>query len=117
MTNKQRLDLIERYIREHRYADLHTLAARFSISLSTVRRALDQLAEQGVLRRHHGGASLIETDELAREYDSIASAARQAGEKYAIARGIAALVHPAMTIIPDGHTSAYAPQRIVAAES
>ncbi|TAG26609.1 MAG: DeoR/GlpR transcriptional regulator, partial [Verrucomicrobia bacterium] len=26
MTTKQRLDLIERYIREHKYADLHTLA-------------------------------------------------------------------------------------------
>lgn len=113
MTNKQRLDLIERYIREHRYADLHTLAARFSISLSTVRRALDQLAEQGVLRRHHGGASLIETDELAREYDFIARDARQAGEKYAIARGIAELVHPGMTIILDGGTSAYAVARLL----
>ena len=64
MTNKQRLDLIEKYIREHKYADLHTLAARFKTSLSTVRRALDSLEEKGVLRRHHGGASLVETDEF-----------------------------------------------------
>src|SRR5690606_33025173 len=113
MTNKQRLDLIERYIREHRYADLHTLAARFSISLSTVRRALDQLEEQGVLRRHHGGASLIETDELAREYDFIARDARQAAEKFTIARGIAELVHPGMTVILDGGTSAYAAARLL----
>lgn len=113
MTNKQRLDLIERYIREHRYADLHTLAARFSISLSTVRRALDQLEEQGVLRRHHGGASLVETDELAREYDFIARDERQAGEKFAIAQVIADLVQPGMTVILDGGTSAYAVARLL----
>ena len=113
MTNKQRLDLIERYIREHRYADLHTLATRFSISLSTVRRALDQLEEQGVLRRHHGGASLVETDELAREYDFISRDARQAGEKFAIGRAIADLVHPGMTVILDGGTSTYAVARLL----
>ncbi|MFH1496738.1 MAG: DeoR family transcriptional regulator, partial [Verrucomicrobiota bacterium] len=38
MTNKQRIDLIERFIREHKYADLQTLASRFDISVSTVRR-------------------------------------------------------------------------------
>ena len=43
MTNKQRLDLIEKHIREHKYADLHTIATLFGISLSTVRRALDEL--------------------------------------------------------------------------
>ncbi|MBC8040959.1 MAG: DeoR/GlpR transcriptional regulator, partial [Opitutaceae bacterium] len=65
MTNKQRLDLIEKHIREHKYADLHTLSTLFGSSLSTVRRALDELETRGVLRRHHGGASLVETDELA----------------------------------------------------
>lgn len=113
MTNKQRLDLIERYIREHRYADLHTLATRFAISLSTVRRALDQLEERGVLRRHHGGASLVETDELAREYDFIARDQRQAHEKFAIARTIADLIQPGMTVILDGGTSAYAVARLL----
>ena len=80
MTSKQRTDSIERYIRAHQYADLHTLAAKFGGSLSTVRRALDQLEERGVVRRHHGGASLIETDVVAQEADlrvtSIASVPR-----------------------------------------
>ena len=62
MTNKQRVDLVERHIREHHYADLRTLAERFQSSVSTVRRALDQLEQRGVVRRHHGGASLVETD-------------------------------------------------------
>ena len=116
MTNKQRLDLIERYIREHRYADLHTLATRFNISLSTVRRALDQLEANGVLRRHHGGASLVETDELAREYDFIARDQRQADEKFAIAQTVADLVQPGMTVILDGGTSAYAVARLLVAK-
>ena len=78
MTSKQRTDSIARYIREHNYADLHTLAARFGGSLSTVRRALDQLEAQGIVRRHHGGASLVETDALAQEYDFTARNERHA---------------------------------------
>ena len=116
MTNKQRLDLIEHHLREHKYADLHTLAARFSISLSTVRRALDELSAKGVLRRHHGGASLLETDELAREYDFIARDERQSAEKFAVARTIADLVQPGMTIILDGGTSTYAVARLLVAK-
>lgn len=116
MTNKQRLDLIEKYIREHRYADLHTLAARFSISLSTVRRALDELEEKGILRRHHGGASLIETDEVAKEYDFIARDERMAAEKFAIASLIADRVQPGMTVILDGGTSTYAVARLLTAK-
>jgi len=116
MTNKQRLDLIEKHIREHRYADLHTLAARFSISLSTVRRALDELEEKGILRRHHGGASLIETDEVAREYDFISRDERMAAEKFAIASLIADRVQPGMTVILDGGTSTYAVARLLTAK-
>ena len=113
MTNKQRLDLIEKHIREHKYADLHTLAERFVISLSTVRRALDELEKKGVLRRHHGGASLIETDELSKEYDFISRDQRQTDEKFAIARYIADQIQPGMTVILDGGTSTYAVARLL----
>ncbi|MBL9208303.1 MAG: DeoR/GlpR transcriptional regulator [Opitutaceae bacterium] len=116
MTNKQRLDLIEKHIRDHRYADLHTLAARFSISLSTVRRALNELETKGILRRHHGGASLIETDEVSREYDFIARDQRMAAEKFAIASLIADRVQPGMTVILDGGTSTYAVARLLTAK-
>ena len=51
MTSKQRTDSIERFIRAHQYADLRTLAVRFGGSLSTVRRALDQLEERGFITR------------------------------------------------------------------
>jgi len=114
MTNKQRTDLIERFIREHKYADLRTLADKFSGSLSTVRRALDQLEARNVVRRHHGGASLIETDALTQEYDFIARDQRHPDEKFAIASLVAAQVQPGMTVILDGGSTTYAVARLLA---
>ena len=114
MTSKQRTDSIARYIREHNYADLHTLAARFGGSLSTVRRALDQLEARGIVRRHHGGASLVETDALAREYDFAARDQQHPDEKFAIARLVADQVRPGMTVILDGGSTTYAVARLLA---
>lgn len=108
MTAKQRTDLIEKYLREHKYADLHTLAQRFDGSLSTVRRVLDTLEQRGIARRHHGGASLVETDLLAQEYDFVARNQRHSDEKFAIARLVAERVRPGMTVILDGGSTTYA---------
>lgn len=114
MTNKQRTDLIERHIREHKYADLRTLADHFGGSLSTVRRALDTLENRGIVRRHHGGASLIETDALSQEYDFLSRIQRQADQKFAIASLIAEQVQPGTTVILDGGTTTYAVARLLA---
>jgi len=113
MTNKQRTDLIERFIRTHKYADLRTLATRFDSSLSTVRRALDQLEAKGIVRRHHGGASLMETDVLAREYDFSSRDLQFPDEKFAIAKLVAKEVHPGMTVILDGGSTSYAVARLL----
>ena len=113
MTNKQRTDLIERFIRTHKYADLRTLANRFDSSLSTVRRALDQLEALGVVRRHHGGASLVETDVISQEYDFSVRDLRHPEEKFAIASLVAKEVKPGMTVIFDGGSTSYAVARLV----
>lgn len=114
MTNQQRTDLIERHIREHKYADLHSLAERFGGSLSTVRRALDTLEGRGIVRRHHGGASLIETDELMQEHDFLARLQRQSDQKFAIASLVAEQVSPGTTVILDGGSTTYAVARLLA---
>jgi DeoR/GlpR family transcriptional regulator of sugar metabolism len=114
MTNKQRTDLIERHIRDHKYADLHSLADRFGGSLSTVRRALDTLENRGIVRRHHGGASLIQTDALSQEYDFLLRIQRQADQKFAIASLVAEQVQPGTTVILDGGTTTYAVARLLA---
>lgn len=111
MTNKQRLDLIERFIREHKYADLHTLAERFEISLSTVRRALNDLESTGIVRRHHGGASLVAEEADSTGYDFITQDDRQADEKHAIARRLGSIIEPGMTVLIDGGTTTYAVAR------
>ncbi len=107
MTNKQRLDLIEKYIREHNYADLHTLADKFDISLSTVRRALNDLEAANIIRRHHGGASLIEDDSSGGGYDFITQDNRNTAEKHAIAQAMAERIEPGMTVLLDGGTTSY----------
>jgi DeoR/GlpR family transcriptional regulator of sugar metabolism len=114
MTNKQRTDLIERHIREHKYADLHSLADRFGGSLSTVRRALDTLENRGIVRRHHGGASLIEIDALTQEHNFLVRIQRQADQKFAIASMIADQVLPGTTVILDGGSTTYAVARLLA---
>jgi len=70
MSNQQRTDLIKRQLREHKYADLFSLASA-SAALSTVRRILDGLEARGAGRWHHGRASLVGGDALARENDSL----------------------------------------------
>ncbi len=117
MTNQQRTDLIERYIREHKYADLHSLAKNFGGSLSTVRRALDLLEHRGIVRRHHGGASLIETDALSQENDFLVRIQRQADRKFAIASLVAEQVQPGTTVILDGGTTTFAVARLLVKKS
>jgi DeoR/GlpR family transcriptional regulator of sugar metabolism len=107
ITNKQRLDLIEAYIREHKYADLHVLASQFNSSLSTIRRALNDLEAAGIIHRHHGGASLIE-DSASGGYDFITQDDTNSEEKRRIAEKIAELVEDGMTIMIDGGTTTYA---------
>lgn len=114
MTNKQRTDLIEKHIREHKYADLRSLADRFGGSVSTVRRALDTLENRGIVRRHHGGASLIEADALTQEYDFLSRIQRQADAKSAIASLVADQIEPGSSVILDGGSSAYAVARLLA---
>jgi len=111
MTNRQRVDLVERFIREHHYADLRTLADRFHSSVSTIRRALDTLEKRGLVRRHHGGASLVEADALAQEYDFAARDRQHPNEKLAIGRLVAEQVRDGMTVILDGGSTTYAVAR------
>jgi DeoR/GlpR family transcriptional regulator of sugar metabolism len=107
ITNHQRLTLIEAYLREHQYADLHTLAARFGGSISTIRRALSDLESAGIIRRHHGGASLVEPDGTA-GYDFITQDNTNADAKHRIAEAIAAEIADGMTVMLDGGTTTYA---------
>jgi len=57
---------IKEIMLEYKHVDVNTLCSLLDVSLATVRRDLDQLGEEGFLRKEHGGAILIEneTDEV-----------------------------------------------------
>lgn len=110
---RQRLDAIEQYLREHHYADLNTLAETFDASLSTIRRALNELETQGIVRRHHGGASLADDESTPGGYDFITQDNRQSAAKHALARHLARQIQPGMTVMLDGGTTTYAVARLL----
>ena len=62
----ERRKRIKEIMIEYKHVDVNTLCSLLDVSLATVRRDLDQLGEEGFLRKEHGGAILIEneTDEV-----------------------------------------------------
>lgn len=112
MTNKQRLDQIEEFIHQQKYVDLHTIASQFKISVSTVRRALNDLEQKGNIRRHHGGASVVE-DPGTGGYDFITQDDTNADEKHLLATWLATSLHAGMTVMLDGGTTTYAVARLL----
>lgn len=58
MNQQQRQDAIVELVRQHGYMGIEQLTAHFSVTPQTVRRDLNALANEGRLRRVHGGAGL-----------------------------------------------------------
>ncbi|TXK17446.1 DeoR/GlpR family DNA-binding transcription regulator [Homoserinibacter sp. GY 40078] len=86
------------------------LAARFGVSIDTVRRDLDQLDREGVLVRTHGGAvSVQEGERNDRELD--VRLRMHPAEKEKIARVAAGLVENGSVIMLNGGTTTIAVAR------
>jgi DeoR/GlpR family transcriptional regulator of sugar metabolism len=92
-------------LRERRTMQLEPLAEAVGVSVSTVRRDLEALEEQGVVERTHGGAvyrgpqqhSIVFADRLQERVD----------QKQAIGRRAARWVQPHMTVLLDGGSTVY----------
>ena len=85
------------------------LAARFGVSLESIRRDLSQLERQGAVRKFYGGAALVE--ELLPETEAEVFQVRlteHGAEKQAIARSAAALISDGETVYLDSGTTAAA---------
>ena len=77
------------------------LSSELSVSVVTVRRDLDMLEQQGLLRRTHGGAATIEPlfyEPFKNNRSFQEQVERQANEKRRIGRAAAALIAPGQTI-------------------
>jgi len=99
----ERREHIRRLVRAHNAVSIQDLACRFAVSEMTIRRDLDHLAEEGHIRRTHGGAQVAER--MFFEFDFIARRQAHRREKQAIARRAAALVQPGSRIILDTGTT------------
>ena len=94
------------YIEANTSAQIRELAERFHVSEATVRRDLDELDQQGALRRTHGGAIKVDRST---SYESKYSEkiAQMTDEKHHIAERAAQMVHPGDTVIIDSGTTTF----------
>lgn len=107
---QQRFHAILTGLQESGSVAVDELSDKLHVSVVTIRRDLDMLEQQGLLRRSHGGAVSIEPlfYELFKKDRSFqAQLERQANEKRRIGRAAASLINPGETIaITPGTTTA-----------
>ena len=94
------------YIEANTSAQIHELAEKFHVSEATVRRDLDDLDQQGALRRTHGGAIKVDRST---SYESVYSEKinLMLEEKHRIAERAAQLVHSGDTVLIDSGTTTF----------
>ena len=96
ITSVERLKRIVDYVEIHEAITVPEIVSEFSISMTTARRDLDALAEQGKLQRVHGGA--IALPKAPPEPPVLHRALEQAEEKQTIGRMAAELVQDGETV-------------------
>ncbi|GAA4732461.1 DeoR/GlpR family DNA-binding transcription regulator [Isoptericola chiayiensis] len=92
------------HVATHGSARVVDLASALGVSRMTVRRDIDELAEQGLLLKVHGGAMAIDGDT---SRPAATGWAAQEAEKEAIARAAASLVEPGMSVGLSGGSTAW----------
>ncbi len=115
MLPAKRRALILETVRREAMVSLKDLADSLGMSLSTVRRDVDYLAQSGHLERTHGGAMLSPTSSPVFEPEPEIATAVEAAAKAAIGAHAAAMLHPGQCVIFDsGSTTAAAARAAVA---
>ncbi|MBB6099205.1 DeoR/GlpR family transcriptional regulator of sugar metabolism [Deinobacterium chartae] len=97
----ERLNLILKLLMERGACRTTEISERLGISGSTVRRDLDLLAERGLIRKVHGGATLASQDQIYQERQQIGR-----DEKARIGERALALIEPGQTVYIDAGTTA-----------
>ena len=102
----ERQQKIMEYIELHTSAQIRELAVAFRVSEATVRRDLDDLDRQGLIRRTHGGAMKMARS-TSFEHMYAEKIGLMAEEKQRIAKYAASLVHDGDTVMVDSGTTSY----------
>src|SRR5687767_13731652 len=93
---------------ERGMSDLDSLAEALKVSQSTVRRDVEQLEQQGLVKRTHGGVIWMgERGSGLRPYAFDQRMAYNVEVKRQIGRAARALVNPGETVLIDGGTTTY----------
>lgn len=111
MTSARRRRLLDQLEREE-FARVAELATIFRVSEITIRRDLDELAEQGLIERFHGGGRLIARRPAVSPSNPGMTHER---EKRLIAAAAARFVRPGDTVMISGGTTTLALFREIAA--
>jgi DeoR/GlpR family transcriptional regulator of sugar metabolism len=103
LSNIERQEHLRRFVQQRQRATVTEISEHFSISLATVRRDLEALAERGEVQRFHGG--VIAVRNAPPELPVLQRTADQAEEKRRIGRAAAGLVKDGETIFLSSGTT------------
>jgi len=103
MSRYERWNRLLELVAEHGHLEVSDTASALKVSEATIRRDLDQLAEQRMLTRTRGGAT--GSSQLAHELPLLYKTARHAPEKQRIGRAAAALIGADATVALNGGTT------------
>ncbi len=113
----QRRQRIIDFLHRHGAATLHQLARSLRVSMSTLRRDLDALAEEGLVDRTHGGALLRHQQYSTFEPDFAAARELSPQEKSLIGLAAAEALVPGQCVIFDSGSTVLEAARAVAARN
>ncbi|NYH77072.1 DeoR family transcriptional regulator of aga operon [Actinopolyspora biskrensis] len=111
MNRHERLSTLLDLVGQRERVDVDEMAAELDVSAATVRRDLDQLAEQQLLSRTRGGAV---ASNVAYDLPLRHKSARHAPEKQRISAAAARLVRPGMVVGLNGGTTTTEVARAIA---
>ena len=115
MQSEERQKRVEDHLAKVEFASLDELSELVDASISTVRRDLDILESQGLIRRTHGGARLV--NPKSDEFTFSTRETHQLSEKEAIGQACAGLILPNQTVIVDAGTTCFQVARHLEAKS
>ena len=101
MSKNSRSEEILQLVNSRGVISVEELSEKTYASRSTIRRDLEKLEQQGLLRRHHGGAESV----LSLRPPQIIRRQRNQSAKSAVASKAAALIEPGSTIFIDASTT------------
>lgn len=100
------------HLRAELFVDVQALREQFDVSVATIRRDLSDLERRGLLKRTHGGATVV--NQVTRDYAVSVREVTNAAEKKRIARAAAQLVVEGDAVMIDSGTTSLEVARLLA---